>query len=160
MGLFTGINTSTSALTAQRLRLDLIANNIANLNTTNTGQTTPAGNPIPYSRQMAIFTTRPPEKNFVSLFKDARQTLNSEGVQVKKIVESDAPYRLEYDPNSPDAAKEEELGVPVGYVRYPNVNIVEEMMDMISASRSYEANVTALNASKAMAMKALEIGRG
>ena len=109
---------------------------------------------------MAIFTTRPPEKNFVSLFKDARQTLNSEGVQVKKIVESDAPYRLEYDPNSPDAAKEEELGVPVGYVRYPNVNIVEEMMDMISASRSYEANVTALNASKAMAMKALEIGRG
>ncbi len=160
MGLFSGINTSTSALTAQRLRLDLIANNIANLNTTNTGQTTPAGNAIPYSRQMAIFSTRPPEKDFVSLFKDARQALNSEGVQVKKVVESNAPYRLEYDPGSPDAATEEELGVPVGYVRYPNVNIVEEMTDMISASRSYEANVTALNASKAMAMKALEIGRG
>lgn len=159
MGLFTGINISTSALTAQRLRLDLIANNIANLNTTNTNQTTPAGNPIPYRREVAIFAPRQPS-NFVSVFQDARQKLNSEGVQVKKVVESNEPFRLEYDPNSPDAAKVAELGVPVGYVRYPNVNVVEEMMDMISASRSYEANVTALNASKAMAMKALEIGRG
>ena len=160
MGLFTGINISTSALTAQRLRLDLIANNIANLNTTNTGQTTPAGNPVPYSRQMAILTTRPAEKDFSTVFKGARLGLNSQGVQVKQVVESDKPYRLEYEPDSPDAAKEEELGVPVGYVRYSNVNIVEEMIDMISASRSYEANVTALNASKSMAMKALEIGKG
>lgn len=160
MGLFTGINISSSALTAQRLRLDLIANNIANLNTTNTGQTTPAGNPIPYRREIAVFTPRTPEKNFMSMFKDARQNLSTEGVQVQRVIESTAPFRLEYDPNSPDAATEEELGVSVGYVRYPNVDIVQEMIDMISASRSYEANVTALNASKSMAMKALEIGRG
>lgn len=159
MGLFTGINISTSALTAQRLRLDLIANNIANLNTTNTGQTTPAGNPVPYSRQMAVLTTRSPE-DFTKVFKDARLSLKSQGVQVQKVAESEKPFRLEYEPDSPDAAKAEELGVPVGYVRYPNVNIVEEMIDMISASRSYEANVTALNASKSMAMKALEIGKG
>lgn len=160
MGLFTGINISSSALTAQRLRLDLISNNIANLNTTNTGQTTPGGNPIPYRREVAMFSSRPPEKDFAVLFKDSRKMLNSEGVQVSKVIEDDTPFRLEYDPDSPDAAQVAEPGIPVGYVRYSNVNIVEEMIDMISASRAYEANVTALNASKAMSSKALEIGKG
>jgi flagellar basal-body rod protein FlgC len=160
MGLFTGMNISASALTAQKLRLDLISNNIANMNTTHTGQTTPGGNPMPYRREVAVFSSRPPEANFASLFQDARQALKSEGVQVTRVIEDDAPFRMEYDPDSPDAAKVAETGIPVGYVRYPNVNIVEEMIDMISASRSYEANVTALNASKAMASKALEIGKG
>ena len=160
MGLFTGMNISTSALTAQRLRLDLIANNIANQNTTNTGQTTAGGNPIPYRREVAVFSSRPPKGDFTTLYKGARQRLSSEGVQVTKVIEDKAPFRLEYDPDSPDAAKVAEPGIPVGYVRYPNVNIVEEMIDMISASRAYEANVTALNASKAMAAKALEIGKG
>lgn len=160
MGLFTGMNISASALTAQRLRLDLISNNIANINTTNTGKTTPGGNPIPYQREVAVFSSRPPQDQFASMFKDARQALNSEGVQVSRVMEDDAPFRLEYDPNSPDAAKVAEPGVPVGYVRHPNVNLVEEMIDMISASRAYEANVTALNAGKAMASKALEIGKG
>lgn len=160
MALFTGMNISTSALTAQRLRLDLIANNIANMNTTNTGRTTSAGNPIPYRREVAVFSARPPQDNFTALFRDARQTLSSEGVQVTKVIEDNAPFRLEYDPDNPDAVKAEELGVPVGYVRYPNVQIVEEMIDLISASRAYEANVTALNASKAMASKALGIGKG
>jgi len=160
MGLFTGMNISASALTAQRLRLDIIANNIANINTTNTGKTTPGGNPMPYQREMALFSSRPPEKSFASLFQDARQALSSEGVQVTQVVEDDAPFRLEYDPDSPFAATVAEPGIPVGYVRYPNVNLVSEMTDMISASRSYEANVTALNATKAMASKALEIGKG
>lgn len=160
MGLFTGMNISASALTAQKLRLDLISNNIANINTTNTNQTTPGGNPIPYSREVAIFSARSPENRFASIFQDARKALSSEGVQVTKVVEDDAPYRLEYDPDNPQAAKVAEPGIPVGYVRYSNVNLVEEMVDMISASRSYEANVTALNASKAMASKALEIGKG
>jgi flagellar basal-body rod protein FlgC len=160
MGVFTGMDISASALTAQRLRLDLISNNIANINTTNTDRTTPGGNPIPYQREVAIFSSRPPAKNFASLYQDARESLSSEGVEVTRVAEDDAPFRLEYNPNSPDAAKVAEAGIPVGYVRYPNVNLVEEMTDMISASRSYEANVTALNASKAMASKALEIGKG
>jgi len=158
MGLFTGMNISSSALTAQKLRLDLIANNVANINSTNTGQTTPGGNPVPYSREVAIFSSRPPENSFNSLFNSTR--LSSEGVRVTKVVEDEAPFRLEYDPNSPDAVKTAEQGIPVGYVRYPNVNLVQEMTDMISSSRSYEANVTVLNASKAMAAKALEIGKG
>ncbi|RNC29568.1 MAG: Flagellar basal-body rod protein FlgC [Candidatus Dichloromethanomonas elyunquensis] len=160
MGFFTGMNISASALSAQKLRLDLISNNIANINTTNTGRTTPEGNPIPYQREVAVFSSRPPQKKFASMFQDARQNLNSEGVQVTKVIEDEASFRLEYDPNSPEAAKVAEPGIPVGYVRYPNVNLVQEMVDMISASRSYEANVTALNASKAMASKALEIGKG
>ncbi|MGI6450279.1 MAG: flagellar basal body rod protein FlgC [Desulfitobacteriia bacterium] len=160
MGLFTGINISTSALTAQKLRLDLIANNIANLNTTNTGETTPAGNPIPYRREVAVFAARPSQDSFGTLFRDAKGKLKSEGVQVISVIEDNAPFRLEYDPDNPDAVQAAEPGIPVGYVRYPNVNLVEEMVDMISASRAYEANVTALNASKAMAAKALEIGKG
>lgn len=161
MGLFTGMNISASALTAQRLRLDLIANNIANINTTNTGRTTPGGNPIPYRREVAVFQARPPQNDdFMSVFKNAKRALVGQGVQVSAIVEDNSPFRLEYDPESPDAARVPEPGIPVGYVRYPNVNIVEEMIDLISASRAYEANVTALNASKAMASKALEIGKG
>mgnify|MGYP000459971110 CR=1 FL=1 len=157
MGLFTGMNISASALTAQKLRLDLVASNIANMNTTNTGETTPGGNPIPYSRQVAIFSSRKQETNFASLLEKG---LSSQGVHVTEVVESDKPFRLEYDPDSPDAAKAAEQDIPVGYVRYPNVNLVEEMTDMISASRSYEANVTVLNGFKQIASKALEIGRG
>ncbi|MFA6808110.1 MAG: flagellar basal body rod protein FlgC [Eubacteriales bacterium] len=160
MGIFSGMNTSASALTAQRLRLDLIANNIANINTTNTGKVTAGGNPIPYSREVAYFSASNPNKDFSSVFRNAKESLYGKGVEVTSIMEDDAPYRLEYNPDSPDAIKTAEEGLPVGYVRYPNVNIVEEMVDMISASRAYEANITALNASKAMASKALEIGKG
>jgi len=160
MSLFTGMNISASALTAQKLRLDLIANNIANINTTTTGQTTAAGNPIPYRREVAVFSARSPQTSFAAYFNDARKSLSSEGVQVSQVLEDQAPFRLVYDPNSPDAAKVAEPGIPVGYVRYPNVNLITEMTDMISAARSYEANVTVLNSSKAIATKALEIGKG
>jgi len=162
MNLFGAIDTSASGLTAQRLRMDLVANNIANINTTRTGKLTPAGNQIPYSREVATFVPRPPETSFASVLGETMGNQNvGNGVQVASI-DNDVqePFALEYNPDSPDAAKVAELGLPVGYVRQPNVNITTEMVDMISASRAYEANVTALNVSKSMASKALEIGKG
>lgn len=164
MGLFNSINISASGLTAERLRLDLIANNIANINTTRDGQTTPAGNPIPYSREVAVFTPRTGQANFADVLNSATSGVSSsattgDGVQVSAIVQDQSPFRMEYDPSSPDAAKPGDPGIPAGYVRLPNVNIATEMVDMISASRAYEANVTMMNASKSMFTKALEIGR-
>lgn len=161
MSIFRAIDTSASGLTAQRLRLDLIANNIANINTTRTGRTTSAGNEIPYQRQMALFIPRPSETSFTALFsKKFEEHSTGNGVQVSSVAQDQSPFRLEYNPDSPDAVKTAEPGIPTGYVRQPNVNIITEMVDMISASRAYEANVTALNASKSMALKALEIGKG
>lgn len=162
MGLFGAIDISASGLTAQRLRMDLTANNIANINTTRTGELTPAGNQIPYSRQMAVFVPRPSESQFSKVLGETLSSQNvGNGVQVASIVNDETePFRLEYNPDSPDAARVAEAGLPVGYVRRPNVNIVTEMVDMISASRAYEANVTALNVSKSMASRALEIGKG
>ncbi|HWQ43433.1 MAG TPA: flagellar basal body rod protein FlgC [Desulfosporosinus sp.] len=162
MSLFGAIDISASGLTAQRLRMDLVANNIANINTTRTGQLTAAGNEIPYSRQVATFIPRPSETPFASILGETLGSRNAgNGVQVASI-ENDVqePFGLEYNPDSPDAAKVAEPGLPVGYVRQSNVNITTEMVDMISASRAYEANVTALNVSKSMASKALEIGKG
>lgn len=163
MGLFGAMDISASGLTAQRLRMDLTANNIANINTTRTGELTPAGNQIPYSRQVAVFVPRPSETPFSTVLGETmanRSVGNGNGVQVAGIYnEVTEPFRLEYNPDSPDAAKVAEDGLPVGYVRHSNVNIVTEMVDMMSASRAYEANVTALNVSKSMASKALEIGR-
>ncbi|MDR3541385.1 MAG: flagellar basal body rod protein FlgC [Desulfosporosinus sp.] len=162
MSLFGAIDISASGLTAQRLRMDLIANNIANINTTRTGTLTAAGNPIPYSRQEATFVPRPPDTPFASVLGETLGSQNAgNGVQVASISDDvQDPFGLEYNPSSPDAATVAEPGLPVGYVRQPNVNITTEMVDMISASRAYEANVTAMNASKAMASKALEIGKG
>ncbi|HEY8910341.1 MAG TPA: flagellar basal body rod protein FlgC [Desulfosporosinus sp.] len=162
MSLFGAIDISASGLTAQRLRMDLVANNVANINTTRTGKLTSAGNQIPYSRQVASFVPRPPETPFARVLGEALGSQNvGNGVQVASI-ENDVqePFVLEYNPDSPDAAKVAEPGLPVGYVRQSNVNITTEMVDMISASRAYEANVTALNVSKSMAAKALEIGKG
>jgi len=162
MSLFGAIDISASGLTAQRLRMDIISNNVANINTTRTGELTAAGNPIPYSRQVASFVPRPSETPFATVLGETMggQSLGN-GVQVGSINRDvQEPFKLEYNPSSPDAATVAEPGLPVGYVRQPNVNIVTEMVDMMSASRAYEANVTALNVSKAMASKALEIGKG
>jgi flagellar basal-body rod protein FlgC len=136
MGIFSSMDISASGLFAQRVRLDVIANNIANANTTRT----PAGGP--YRRQEVVLSTR------AGVFdpKDA-------GVQVDAIVESPLPPKRVYDPSHPDAG-------PDGIVAFPNVNIVEEMVDLITATRAYEANVAAVNAARSMASKALEIGRG
>jgi flagellar basal-body rod protein FlgC len=136
MGNFSAIDISASGLIAQRTRLDAIANNIANANTTRTEE---GG---PYRRQQVVFRVHREE--------DAPM---SRGVEVESVVESDEAPKIVYDPSHLDAG-------PDGRVALPNVNIVEEMTDMISATRAYEANVTAVSAARSMASKALEIGRG
>ena len=147
MTIFNSLRTSATGLSAERLRMDLIANNLANAETTRTDD---GG---PYVRQVAVFK---PYRSFESILSEKRDGV--QGVSVDKILKDKAPFRLEYEPNHPDAIQEE--GDLKGYVRYPNVNPVKEMIDMISASKAYEANVTVMNSAKSMAMKALEIGRG
>lgn len=145
--MFSTVNVSASGLTAQRLRMDLIADNIANVNTTRTDDG------IPYRRKLAIFKERNSSFTNSLASKMSGQNNTGEGVEVAGIREDNSPFKTVYRPNHPDANQD-------GYVEMPNINITSEMVDMISASRSYEANVTALNTSKRMAMKALEIGRG
>lgn len=145
MSFFNSMNTSASGLTAQRLRMDTISQNIANVNTSKTE------NGGPYKRKVVVFEQS--SNNFQShLNHFMNKTSPTGGVKVSKIVEDSKPLNKVYDPSHPDAGED-------GYVLMPNVNIIEEMVNMISANRSYEANVTALNSSKSMASKALEIGR-
>ncbi|ABR48879.1 flagellar basal-body rod protein FlgC [Alkaliphilus metalliredigens QYMF] len=147
MSYFNAINTSASGLTAERFRMDTISKNIANANTTRT----PNGSP--YKRQVVLFQSKEDAKGFSSQLE--RIMNNNEkpgGVEVVGVKNDSSPYRQVYDPGHPDANEE-------GYVLMPNVDIVVEMANMISATRAYEANTTALNATKSMAMKALEIGR-
>ena len=135
MQIMKAMQISASGLTAERFRLDLIANNIANVNTT---RTETGG---PYQRKAALFAEA------------LDRAKNSAGVQVVGVSRDNSEPRLVYEPEHPDANDD-------GYVAYPNINIVQEMVDMITATRAYEANVTALNASKNMFLKALEIGKG
>lgn len=144
MGIFQAIDASASGMTAERLRMDVISNNIANANTTRTSE---GG---PYRRQMVVFEPREGQPSFGQML--SKQMNTGEGVRVTGITKDNAPFKLMYDPNHPDANKD-------GYVEMPNVTIVSEMVDMITASRAYEANVTAANAAKSMAMKALDIGK-
>lgn len=144
MSVFSAMNISATGMTAQRTRLDVISQNIANVNTTRDSD----GNV--YKRKSVIFE----EKTYVS-FDDAliNATGNlGKGVKISEIFEDSSEGRMVYDPSHPDADEK-------GYVTYPNVNTVTEMTDMIDASRSYEANVTAFNASKNMELKALDIGK-
>ena len=145
MNIFNTLKISALGLSAERLRMDLIADNIANAETTRTEKGEP------YRRKMAIFT---PRKSFEHIL---QRELEAEGVKVQGIIEDKSPFRLVYNPSHPDAKTE---GPQKGYVEMPNIDVVTEMVDMISATRAYEANVTALNAAKSMALKALEIGRG
>jgi flagellar basal-body rod protein FlgC len=138
---------SASGLTAERVRMDVISQNIANVNTTRTVQ---GG---PYRRKLVVLKEIQPD-SFESILDKVKGKYSGKGVEVVQIAEDDqTPLREVYDPGHPDADQN-------GYVEYPNVNIVSEMVDMISATRAYEANVTAFNASKAMFQKSLEIGRG
>ncbi|MCH5268011.1 MAG: flagellar basal body rod protein FlgC [Lachnospiraceae bacterium] len=143
--VFTGMNISATGMTAQRTRLDIISQNIANVNSTRDAD----GNV--YRRKSVIFE----EKNYVS-FSDSLVNATGnlgKGVKISQIFEdTEEPLKKVYDPSHPDADED-------GYVYYPNVNTVTEMTDMIDASRSYEANVTAFNASKNMQLKALDIGK-
>jgi flagellar basal-body rod protein FlgC len=144
MGLFSGIDASASGLTAERLRMDVISNNIANVNTTRTAE---GG---PYRRQLVVFSPRSDGGAFGQIF--SQQMDAGDGVRVAGIVKDNSPLREVYDPSHPDANSK-------GYVEMPNVNVVSEMVDMITATRAYEANVTAINSAKSMAAKALEIGK-
>lgn len=146
MNLFQTINTSGSGLTAEQLRMDVIANNIANVNTTRT----PQGGP--YRRQRVLFTPREPQVFFNIPFVKSQVIYNGKGVRVVGIEEDPSPFKIEYRPEHPDADKD-------GYVRLPNVNVVLEMTDMITATRAYEANVAAMRSAKEMMIRALDISR-
>ncbi|SCY14516.1 flagellar basal body rod protein FlgC [Alkaliphilus peptidifermentans] len=147
MSFFNSINVSATGLTAERLRMDTISKNIANANTTRTA------NGSPYRRQVVVFKTKDSNMPFSQfLSTSARNNIKQNGVEVVGIKDDQSPLKKVYDPGHPDSDQE-------GYVSMPNVDIITEMANMISASRGYEANVTALNASKSMAMKALQIGR-
>ncbi|CAB1059727.1 Flagellar basal-body rod protein FlgC [Olavius sp. associated proteobacterium Delta 1] len=145
MDFFDALNTSSAALSAQRLRMNLISGNLANVNTTRTNQ---GG---PYRRKEAVFAAQPLNQSFKRILAD-RQNNTISTVKVARVVEDRNPPVLKYDPQHPDADAK-------GYVAMPNINLMEEMVNMISATRGYEANVTALKAAKDMALKALEIGR-
>lgn len=145
MDFFSSMNVSSSALSAERTRINLISSNLANANATRT----PEGGP--YKRKDAVFAATAVENRFNRAL-DGATAQQVRKVEVAEIVEDQNPPRLQYDPSHPDAN-------PQGYVAMPNVNVVEEMTDMLSASRSYEANVTAVQAAKSMAMKTLEIGK-
>ena len=145
MDFFDAINTSSAALSAQRLRMNLISGNLANVNTTRTNQ---GG---PYRRKEAVFAAQPLNQSFKRILAD-RQNNNLYTVRVAKVIEDGNPPVMKYDPQHPDADAR-------GYVAMPNINLMEEMVNLISATRGYEANVTALKAAKDMALKALEIGR-
>ncbi|AEB75807.1 flagellar basal body rod protein FlgC [Clostridium botulinum] len=145
MNAFSSLRISASGLSAERLRMDTISSNITNFKTTRGKD----GQKEPYRRKIAVF-----QENFKKELgknkKGYETSLN--GVKAVGIVEDKSPLRRVYNPNHPDADKD-------GYVLMPNVNILNEMADMIAATRAYEANVTAINSSKNMFMKALEIGR-
>lgn len=145
MDFFNSIKASSSGLSAQRLRMNLISGNLANANTTRTK----GGGP--YRRKEAIFAAQPVDPSFKKILTD-RQNNQLSGVKVVRIYEDPNPPVMKYEPQHPHANDK-------GYVAMPNINIMEEMVNMISATRGYEANVTALKAAKDMAMKALEIGR-
>lgn len=146
MSIFGAMNSSATGLTMQRLRMDLISQNIANVNTTKTKD----GNP--YRRRVMLIEEKSSNSFSSILSNNINSSSSGNGVKVSKIVEDKTPFNKVYDPGHPDADEE-------GYLNMPNVNIVTEMVNMISASRSYEANVTVMNSSKSMAMKALEIGK-
>lgn len=150
MSFWNTLRISSSALYAQRLRLDVISNNVANAETT---RTTAGG---PYQRQDVVFTTQN-NLPFIHNLVMANQNLdndptNLQGVKVSKIITDETEGPKVYDPTHPDADKE-------GYVTYPNVNLVVEMTNMLSATRSYEANLSVVDAARTMAQRALEIGR-
>jgi len=144
MSFLDSMNISASALTATRLRMDVIAENMANMNTTRTE------NGEPYRRKYVVFQERTDDRAFATFFNKAQG--NSGGVRVLEVGTDMSEFKYDYNPGHPDADEN-------GYVRMPNVEVVQEMVDMMSAFRAYEANITALNAFKDMAVKTLEIGK-
>lgn len=149
MKLTNGFDISSSALTAQRLRMDVIASNIANADTTRGKYVN--GKWTPYQRKLVVMEPLK-QQTFDDVFQSALQGATGQGVKITKIYGDKSPFKQVYNPTHSDADEN-------GFVLMPNVDVLKEMVDMISATRSYEANVTALNATKSMFLKALEIGK-
>ncbi len=141
-----GMRISSSGMAAQRMRMNTISSNIANINTTET----PEGGP--YRRKDVVFESMPDARNFGQIVTSGDPANGFQRVQVTDIISDRRAPILKYEPDNPNANAE-------GYVAYPNINLMEEMTNMIQATRSYEANVSAMQATKDMAMSALEIGR-
>lgn len=144
MSLLSTMDVSASGLNCEKLRMELIAQNIANIETTKTS----AGGP--YRRQVAVF--KETLRNELNRVENPGEFMGA-GVQVAKIVTDNAPALMVYDPQHPDADQD-------GMVAKPNINLANEIVDSITASRAYGANVTVFNATKSMALKALTVGRG
>ena len=147
MGMFTSFDINSSGLTAQRYRMDIISENVANANTTRTGDGTP------YVRKVVPFKEKDKQTPFSRVLNKSMDKYTGEGVKIGGVYkDTQTEMNMVYDPSHPDADEN-------GYVTYPNVNIITEMTNLIDASRAYEANATAFNASKSMAMKGLSIGQ-
>ena len=146
MGMFTSVDINASGMTAQRYRMDIISENIANANTTRTEDGTP------YRRKVVTFEEKGSHTPFAHVLNQARDKYSGSGVKVTGVYEDTwTEMNKVYDPSHPDADEN-------GYVTYPNVDTVTEMVNLIDASRSYEANATAFESSKSIAMQGLNIG--
>lgn len=141
---------SASGMTAERFRMDIVANNVANASTTRQ----PDGSPTPYKRQVVVSSPRRTFASYILSFRKGEvPPAGGDGVKIDTVVTDPAPPKMVFEPGHPDADPE------TGLVAMPNVNVVNEMVDLISASRAYEANVTVFNESKNMMARALDIGR-
>ncbi|MBQ5431014.1 MAG: flagellar basal body rod protein FlgC [Lachnospiraceae bacterium] len=147
MALFQSFDIAASGMTAQRFRMDTIAENIANINTTHSEDGTG-----PYRRKIVTFEERQLTPSFADTLESYRNAYKGNGVRVSKVSEdTETDFVMSYDPSNPDADEN-------GYVSYPNVNTVTEMTNLIDATRGYQANVTAFNSLKAMAQQGISIG--
>jgi len=140
MNFLISLETSASGIYAQRQRMDVIANNLANIETTRTE------NGGPYRRKMVVMRAKPVARDFKDIFNQVQ------GVQIDEIVEDTSPFKKVYNPNHPDADRD-------GYLFKPNVDLIIETTNMMMARRAFEANIAAIKAVRQMALKALEIGR-
>ena len=145
MDFLTALKISSSGLSAQRMRMDVISSNLANVNTTQT----PEGGP--YRRRDVVFASQPVAESFEEVLSSELET-KLQKVEVVDVAIDPRPAKMIYDPSHPDANA-------TGYVGMPDINVIEEMVNILSATRSYEANVAVINATKSMATKTLEIGR-
>lgn len=147
MSMFDSFNINASGLTAQRYRMDIISENVANANTTRTSDGTA------YRRKVVTFSEKDTQTSFSRVLNESTDNYSGKGVKVSSVTEDTwTEMNKVYDPSHPDADDD-------GYVTYPNVNTVTEMTNLIDATRAYEANATAFTASKSMAMKGLEMGK-
>lgn len=150
MAFLSSMNISASALTSTRLRMDIISENLAHQNTTRTVEGAEVA--TPYRRKMVVYTPQT-DNSFEAIFRNRYGNApEPRGVQVSKIVEDQREFKPVYNPDHPDADNK-------GYVLMPNVDPVKETIDMMAATRAYDTNLTAFNAIKGMASKALELGR-